>query len=71
MNYSDFRCAQVEQKSSEQWKLNRDCNMTVDLEAKLSLAVGALPHSINTETGLVNGAISTVLSVSVNYHSSV
>jgi len=58
-------------KAAEQLeKLNHDCNMTVGLEAKLSLAVGArviLHHNIDTETGLVNGAIGTVLSISVNH----
>ena len=50
-------------------KLNRDCNMTAGLEAKLSLAVGArvmLRRNIDTKTGLVNGAIGTVHSISVN-----
>ena len=49
-------------------KFNRDCNMTAGLVAKLSLAVGArvLRHNIDTQTGLVNGAIGTVLSISVN-----
>ena len=57
-------------KAAEQLeKLNRDCNMTAGLEAKLSLAVGArvmLRRNIDTEAGLVNGAIGTVLSISVN-----
>ena len=57
-------------KAAEQLeKLNRDCNMTAGLEAKLSLAVGTqvmLCHNIDTETSLVNGAIGTVLSISVN-----
>ena len=50
-------------------KLNRDCNMTAGLVAKLSLAVGArvMRHNIDTQTGLVNGAIGTVLSISVNH----
>ena len=51
-------------------KLNRDRNTTAGLEAKLSLAVGArvtLRRNIDTEAGrLVNGAIGTVLSISVN-----
>ena len=50
-------------------KLNRDCNMTAGLEAKLSLAVGArvmLRRNIDTKTGLVNGAIGTVRSISAN-----
>ena len=44
-------------------KLNSDCNKTVGLEAKLSLAVGApvmLHHNLD---GLVNGAMGTVLSI--------
>jgi len=56
-------------KAAEQLdKLNRDCNMTAGLEAKLSLAVVArvmLRRNIDTEAGLVNGAIATV-SISVN-----
>ena len=50
-------------------KLNRDCNMTAGLEAKLTLAVGArvmLRRNIDTKTGLVNGAIGTVCSISAN-----
>ena len=58
-------------KAAEQLeKLNHDCNMTTGLEAKLSLAVGTrvmLHRNIDTETGLVNGAIGTVLSISVNH----
>ena len=51
-------------------KLNKDCNMTAGLEAKLSLAVGArvmLRRNVNTKTGLVNGAIGTVLSITVRH----
>ena len=51
-------------------KLNKDCNMTAGLEAKLSLAVGArvmLRCNVNTKTGLVNGAIGTVLSITVKH----
>ena len=61
----------MEQKAAEQLeKLNRDCNMTAGLEAKLSLAVGArvmLRRNIDTKTGLVNGALGTVLSIAVNH----
>ena len=51
-------------------KLNADCNMTAGLEAKLSLAVGAqvmLRRNIDTKTGLVNGAIGTVLSIAAQH----
>ena len=55
------------QKAAEQLdKLNNDCNLTAGLEAKLLLAVGArvmLRRNIDTNTGLVNGAIGTVLSI--------
>ena len=48
-------------------RLNKDCNMTAGLEAVLRLAVGArvmLRRNIDTERGLVNGALGTVISVS-------
>ena len=51
-------------------KLNTDCNMTAGLEVKLSLAVDArvmLRCNIDTNAGLVNGAIGTVLSVAAQY----
>ena len=44
--------------------------MTAGLEAKLSLPVGApvmLCPNVNTETGLVNCAIGTVLSITVEH----
>ena len=47
-------------------ELNEDCNLTAGLEAKLSLAVGArvmLRRNIDTRSGLVNGAIGTILSI--------
>ena len=51
-------------------KLNKNCNMTAGLEAKLTLAIGArvmLHRNVDTKTGLVNGAIGTVLSITVNH----
>ena len=48
-------------------KLKNDCSRTAGLEAKLLLAVGArvmLRRNIDTKTGLINGALSTVLSIS-------
>ena len=50
--------------------LNTDCNMTAGLEAKLSLAIGTrvmLCHNIDTEAGLVNGGIGTVLSIAAKH----
>lgn len=47
-------------------KLNKDCNNTGGLEAKVKLAVGArtmLRRNIDTKSGLVNGAIGTVVSI--------
>ncbi len=59
------------QKAAEHLeKLNHDCNRTAGLEAKLSLAVGArvmLRRTIDTKTGLVNGAIGTVLSIATTH----
>ena len=49
-------------------KLNKDCNITAGLEANLHLAVGArvmLRRNIDTENGLVNGAIGTVQKISI------
>ena len=50
-------------------KLNKDCNITAGLEAKLTLAVRArvmLRRNVDTKTGLVNGAIG-ILSITVNH----
>ena len=47
-------------------KLNGDCNKTAGLEFVLKVAVGArvmLRRNIDTNCGLVNGALGTVLSV--------
>ena len=51
-------------------KLNKDCNMTAGLEAKLLLAVGAqviLCCNIDTNAGLVNGAIGTVVFIRLDH----
>ena len=64
-----------ETKSTAKWhgkaakqleKLNSDCNNTAGLEAILKLAVGAkvmLRRNIDVKSGLLNGAIDTVLAV--------
>ena len=47
-------------------KLNKDCNLTSGLEAKLAIAVGArvmLCRNIDTKRGLVNGSIGTVTAI--------
>ena len=65
-----------ETKSTAKWhekaakqleKLNHDCNNTAGLEAVLTLAVGArvmLRRNVNVKSGLVNGAIGTVVAIS-------
>ena len=62
-----------ETKSTAKWhekaakqleKLNHDCNNTAGLEAVLTLAVGArvmLRRNVDVKSGLVNGAIGTVV----------
>ena len=61
----------MKQKAAEQLdKINNDCNLTAGLEAKLVLAVGArdmLRRNIDTNAGLVNGAIGTVLSIQTDH----
>ena len=50
--------------------MNKDCNMTAGLEEVLHLAVGArvmLRRNINTEAGLVNGALGVVLAITNGY----
>ena len=47
-------------------KLNNDCNLTAGLEAVLKVAVGArvmLRRNTDTGSGLVNGALGTVISI--------
>jgi len=52
------------------WKmLNKDCNMTVGLEAEFYIAVGVrvmLRRNIDTKHGLVNGALGTVTSIAAH-----
>ena len=53
-------------------KLNGDCNLTAGLEAGLKVTVGAqvmLRRNINTATGLVNGAVGTVLEIKTHPYS--
>ena len=58
-------------KASEQLeKLNSDCNKTAGLEAKLSLSVGArvmLRRNLDTKSGLVNGAMGTVMCITLQH----
>ena len=65
---SNFINKKMEQKGPwAAWKLNDDCSRTAGLEAKFLLVVGAcvmLCRNIDTKTGLVNGALGTVLSIS-------
>ena len=55
----------MEQKNTEEMKkLNSDCNLTAGLQAVVQLAVAAhvmLRRNIDTNIGLVNGAVGTVV----------
>ena len=60
----------IKKAAAQLEKLNRDCNMTAGLDAKLLLAVGArvmLHRNIDTKAGLVNGALGTVLSIAFEH----
>ena len=51
-------------------KLNSDCNLTAGLEAVLQVAVGArvmLRRNINVSTGLMNGAVGTVITIKAHH----
>ena len=51
-------------------KMNGDCNLTAGLEALLKIAVGArvmLRRNIDTRTGLVNGAVGTVIAIKAHH----
>ena len=51
-------------------KMNSDCNLTAGLEAVLQVAVGArvmLRRNIDTSTGLVNGAVGTVIAIAAHH----
>lgn len=60
-------CCKWHKKAADQLeKMNKDCNNTAGLEAKLHLAVGAramLRRNNDTKAGLVNGAIGTVRAI--------
>ena len=46
--------------------MNSDCNLTASLEAVLQVAVGALVtlrRNIDVSSGLVNGAVGTVIAI--------
>ena len=51
-------------------KMNTDCNLTAGLEALLKIAVGArvmLRRNIDTRSGLVNGAVGTVMAIKAHH----
>ena len=51
-------------------KLNNDCNLTAGLDAVLKVAVGArvmLRRNIDTGSGLVSGALGTVISIKAHH----
>ena len=56
--------------TEEMKKLNSDCNLTAGLQAVVQLAVGArvmLRRNIDTNIGLVNGAVGTVVSIRAHH----
>ena len=60
----------TQKAKDEMKKLNTDCNLTASLEAVLQIAIGAcvmLRRNIDTRSGLVNGAIGTVLSIKTHH----
>ena len=58
-------------RSAEQLnKLNKDCNLTAGLEAELVIAIGArvmLRRNLDIKKGLVNGAVGTVLNITLQH----
>ena len=51
-------------------KMNSDCNLTAGLEAVLQVAVGArvmLRRNIDVSSGLVNGAVGTVIAIKAHH----
>ena len=60
----------TQKAKDEMKKLNTDCNLTAGLEAVLQIAVGArvmLRRNIDTRSGLVNGAIGTMVSIKTHH----
>ena len=63
-----YKCNQKAKEALD--KMNGDCNLTAGLEAVLKIAVGArvmLRRNIDTRTGLVNGAVGTVIAIKAHH----
>ena len=65
---STYKWSQKARESLD--KMNCDCNLTAGLEAVLKVAVGAhvmLRRNMDTRTGLVNGAVGTVIAINAHH----